>query len=508
MQRLNFIAVAEGHETRLRMGALIESEDEGAIETRGVVGTGSVAKMVIEAREPWAAAEKRLEKVLEGGARGALAAGARMPERRAALGESNGAAVRQLQLIFVQAARQGEARDFERVLQTIELLFFDGEENGLFVEKRDRGAPTDGGNAKYSHEIGSARCRSRKDRLERQSTKIFAFGAGDGSRQELIGRQSKRELNREIIFGERGREGRIVFGIAAQGKDTKGAADLCGAKLGGFGFREGAQFARAAFDDAAGNPIGQSNRFCAGALGIGEDVQVGEGPLCNETQCGGVVGFGLAGEPGDDVGADSSMGKAFVNEFDAAGVMFGAVPAMHGREDAVRSGLQGHVEVGRETLAGGNEIDEGERNVERLDGADAEALDGSFVEDAAKEVEECDARREIATVGAEIDAAENDFAIAGIGETLNFSDNLFGRQAAGFPAHERNHAKRAAGVAAVLNFQRGARVIPFPAEHGGNENFGEIEDVAGEDFCDVVRAAYLRQWCQMGRSVLRPYGWH
>src|SRR5271157_1122306 len=222
-------------------------------------------------------------------------------------------------------------------------------------------------------------------------------------------------------------------------------------------------------------------------------MQVGEGALCNETQCGGVVPFGLAGETGNDIGADSGMRKAFVNELDAAGVVFRTVPTMHSREDAVRSGLQGHVEVGREAIAGGDEIDEGERNVERLDGTDPEALNGSFIKNAAQEIVECHARRKIAAVGAKIDAAEYDFAIAGIGEALNFSDNLFGRQAAGFPAHERDHAKRAAGVAAVLDFQRGPRVIALPAEHGGNENFGEIEDVAGQDFCDLVRAAYLRQ---------------
>src|SRR5271157_6411401 len=115
-------------------------------------------------------------------------------------------------------------------------------------------------------------------------------------------------------------------------------------------------------------------------------MQVGEGALCNETQCGGVVPFGLAGETGNDIGADSGMRKAFVNELDAAGVVFRTVPAMHGREDAVRSGLQGHVEVGREAVAGGDEIDERERNVERLEGADAEALDGSFIENAREEL--------------------------------------------------------------------------------------------------------------------------
>src|SRR5208337_2116436 len=414
----------------------IEGEDEGAIIARGVIGAGRMAKMVIEAREPRAAAQKRLQKVLEGGARGALAAGAPMLEGRAAIGESDGAAVLRLQLIFVQAALQGQTRDFQRVLQAVELLFFNGEENGLFVEKRDRGAPADGGNAKYAHEIGSARCRSRKDRLERQSTKIFAFGVGDGGRQKLIVWQCERELDREIVFRERRREGRFVFGIAAQSKDTKDAADLRGAKLGGFGFREGPQFARAAFDDATGNLMGQSSRFCAGARGIREDMQVGEGPLFDEAQCGGVVGFGLAWEPGDDVGADSGIGKALVNELDAAGVMFGAIPAMHGREDAVRSGLQRHVEMRRKALAGGDEIDESEGNIERLDGADAEALDGSFVENAAKEIEKCDARRKIAAIGAEIDAAEHDFAITGTGEALNFRDNLFGRQAARFTAHE------------------------------------------------------------------------
>ncbi len=129
-------------------------------------------------------------------------------------------------------------------------------------------------------------------------------------------------------------------------------------------------------------------------------MQVGEGALFNVTQRGGVVGFGLARKPCDDVGADGSMGKTFVNELDAAGVMFGTVPAMHGREDAVRSGLQGHVEMGREATGRGDEIDEGESDVERLDGADAEAFEGSFMENAAQEIEKCDARNEIAAVGA------------------------------------------------------------------------------------------------------------
>jgi len=55
-------------------------------------------------------------------------------------------------------------------------------------------------------------------------------------------------------------------------------------------------------------------------------------------------------------------------------------------------------------------------NVERFDGADAEVFDGCFLEDAAEEVFELDAGREIAAVGAEVDAAEDDFAVSRLAE--------------------------------------------------------------------------------------------
>ena len=63
----------------------------------------------------------------------------------------------------------------------------------------------------------------------------------------------------------------------------------------------------------------------------------------------------------------------------------------------------------------GKEFDEILGDVEGLDGADAEAFDGGFVEDAAEEVFEFDAGRKVAAVGAEVDAAEDDFAGAGFG---------------------------------------------------------------------------------------------
>jgi len=111
------------------------------IESRGEVGAGRMAKMVIEAREARAAAESGWRRSSKG-ERGRVCSGKREWWSECLRSASaDGAAVRQFQLIFVQAARQGEARGFRASLQAIELLFLDGEENGLFVKKRDPRSP-------------------------------------------------------------------------------------------------------------------------------------------------------------------------------------------------------------------------------------------------------------------------------------------------------------------------------------------------------------------------------
>ena len=250
------------------------------------------------------------------------------------------------------------------------------------------------------------------------------------------------------------------------------------AEGGGFGFVKGAEFAGAALDDGAGDFVGKRGGFGAGALGKRENVEVGEGETFDERECGGVVVFGFAGEAGDDVGANGGVGEAFVDELNAAGVMLGAVPAMHGGENAVGGGLQGHVEVLGDAVGPGEEIDEVLGDVERLDGTDAKALDGGFIEDAAEEVFEFDAGGQIAAVGAEVDAAEDDFASverdalrSGVDrqeclphrEVPNFMDDDIGWEAAAFAANEGDYAIGTTGVTAVLDFESGASVIGFTA---------------------------------------------
>ena len=78
----------------------------------------------------------------------------------------------------------------------------------------------------------------------------------------------------------------------------------------GFGFAQGAEFAGAAFDCCGGDLIGHRGGFSTGAGGVGENVEVGEGMALDEVESGGVIGFGFAGEAGDDVGAQGGVRKA------------------------------------------------------------------------------------------------------------------------------------------------------------------------------------------------------
>jgi len=66
--------------------------------------------------------------------------------------------------------------------------------------------------------------------------------------------------------------------------------------------------------------------------------------------------------------------------------------------------------------------------------------------------------------------------------------DYFGRETAAFSANEGDNTIGTAGIAAVLNLECGAGVIPFPAEDRGGEKFGAIENVASEDLAKLRRS--------------------
>src|SRR5260370_35413452 len=171
------------------------------------------------------------------------------------------------------------------------------------------------------------------------------------------------------------------------------------------------------------------------------------------------------------------------DELDAARIVLGAVPAVHGGKNAVGPGLQRHVKMLRNAVCGSEQGDEIPRHIERLDRTDAQALDPGFVQNAAKQTNQLNARRKIAAIGAQIDATEHNFAVARLAEPLNLFEYLAGRKAAALPSHERNHAVRAAAGATVLDFQHPPGVVSFSARDGSSQERRPLEEVAQQNLC-------------------------
>src|SRR6516162_3426045 len=127
-----------------------------------------------------------------------------------------------------------------------------------------------------------------------------------------------------------------------------------------------------------------------------------------------------------------------------------------------------------EAFARGKKADEITRDVERFDRADAQALNGSFVQNLLQQLQKFHLRRKITAVCAQVNATEHNFAESGIRQALKLGNNRCRGKAARAATHEWNHAERTARIASVLNLQRRSSVIPFPTEDWRNQNIGEI----------------------------------
>ena len=88
---------------------------------------------------------------------------------------------------------------------------------------------------------------------------------------------------------------------------------------------------------------------------------------------------------------------------------------------------------------------------------------------------------QIPSPSAEIDPADNDLPIPRSHQRVDFADDPLGIQRAALAANIRDHAKRAAIVAAVLNLEIGARAFVSGIEHGSSQQFSVGEDVGDED---------------------------
>jgi hypothetical protein len=116
---------------------LIEGENQGAIEARGVVSAGGMTKMMIEVGRSGSIAKDLVKKLLRSGTDMTLAARARGGKN--SISKSDGADFRKLQTILKEAAIERQTGDLRRVLQASEFFLFNGKEDAAVIQECDGG---------------------------------------------------------------------------------------------------------------------------------------------------------------------------------------------------------------------------------------------------------------------------------------------------------------------------------------------------------------------------------
>jgi len=190
------------------------------------------------------------------------------------------------------------------------------------------------------------------------------------------------------------------------------------------------------------------------SFGIGEDVGVGKGAF-EEGLAGFFEEFGsFSREADEDVGTDAEIGDGFVGEVNKVEEFAEVVLSAHGFENGVGAGLEWDVEVRKEGVFrirhAGEEFggDGG-----GFDAGDADAGESwEFVEGVG------DVYDGVAgvVVGAEVDSGEDEFADSSGDQVLGIFHKVGKVSGSGSASGERDDAKGAHEVTAVLNFEVGS----------------------------------------------------
>lgn len=189
-------------------------------------------------------------------------------------------------------------------------------------------------------------------------------------------------------------------------------------------------FFLAEFEETSGVFVahGDGNFFsqfqCGGArtVAVGEDMEVGDGKRVDESQDLLEFLLGLTVEACHNVGGDACVWHYGFDFLQLGGVEGGVVTSVHELEYMVGAGLQGDVEVGKESTAVGDEVDDVVGEEVGLDAGDAVAQDAFDLVEFFEQVEEGFVL--MLTEGAGVDASEYHLFGTIVGDTVGGAKGL------------------------------------------------------------------------------------
>ena len=191
--------------------------------------------------------------------------------------------------------------------------------------------------------------------------------------------------------------------------------------------------------------------------------------------------FRLARKSDHHVGSDRRFRRSRANLLQALRIMPWPVFAMHGPQNLVTARLQRQVRMPRNAWMRGYKLDQFVAPIHRLHRADAQLLQLGLLYDGPHQIGKALLRLQVPAPAPQIDARDHHLAIARLDQLAHLAQYFFPGQRPAAPAHRRNHAERAAVVAAILHFEVGPRALRAGGKHRRGEQLGMREDVANED---------------------------
>lgn len=223
------------------------------------------------------------------------------------------------------------------------------------------------------------------------------------------------------------------------------------------------EFGAACFANFDGNFLVHAQCGGVGPVGIGEDVEVGDGEAVDKGFALLKSQFVFAVETGNHIGGDACMGHDFLDVFYTAGKKVGVVAAVHHFQYFVGTGLEGDMEMGEEGTRGSDKVDYFFGNEVGFDAGNAETENAFYFIELAQEVDEL--FPVLLTKGACVDTGENHLFGSGLGNDTCGGESLVDSGRAASATGKGDCAVAAKVVAAILYFEKCAgAVVPRPAE--------------------------------------------
>ncbi len=194
------------------------------------------------------------------------------------------------------------------------------------------------------------------------------------------------------------------------------------------------------------------------AVAVAEHMEIGDGTALDERV--GLFEFvvGLAGEPGDDIGAQGGLGKAAGERGRHLQVLGGRVGTAHPAKDRIGSALKRQVEVMCHPVA--RSVDgvlQGLIHLQRLDRTQPVAVGPSLFDEKSQKIGE-GAFPGVAAPLSQVDAGEHDLPVASGGQEAHLLQDFGLGHAARRASSQRDDAVGAMGVASVLYLEEGPGV--------------------------------------------------